>query len=93
MVIYEDDREWLVEAKTVGVNAEIAVREAIGQLFSYRHFYYRIPEKHDPRLVALFNAPIGGAFEQLLESLSIEFVYRSGSQWFGSQRGLVLIST
>jgi len=93
LVIYENDLEWLIEAKTVGPNAELAVRQAIGQLFSYRHFYYRTQGKSDPYLLALFNAPIGGAFEQLLESLNIEFVYRSGSQWFGSRLGLSLLST
>ncbi|GAA4727504.1 hypothetical protein GCM10023328_02170 [Modestobacter marinus] len=29
---------WLVEAKTVGTKAELAVREAIGQVYAYRHF-------------------------------------------------------
>lgn len=81
---------WLVEAKMVGVNAEFAVREAIGQLYSYRHFYYREAGLPDPRLLALFGAPIGGALEQLLASLAIEFVCRSGSAWVGSEQGMSL---
>jgi hypothetical protein len=74
LVINDGDQEWLVEAKTVGLNAEIAVCEAIGQLLAYRHFYYRARSEADPRLLALFNAPIGSAFEDLLRSLSIEFI-------------------
>lgn len=84
---------WLVEAKTVGANAEIAVREAIGQLFAYRHFYYRDQQQADPNLLALFNAPIGGALEQLLMSLDIDFVYRDGAQWVASKGAHGLIQT
>lgn len=83
---------WLVEAKTVGTNSEIAVREAIGQLVSYRHFYYREAGEKDPRLLALFSAPIGPAFEELLASLDVEVVYRDGAKWGGSTAGLSLIS-
>ena len=41
LVVVDRPLEWLVEAKTVGLNAEPAVRDAIGQLFTYRHFCYR----------------------------------------------------
>lgn len=83
---------WLVEAKTVGANAEPAVREAIGQLFSYRHFYYRDARVPDPHMLALFSSPIGAAFEALLTSLDIEVVCRDGGTWTGTQPGLELLT-
>jgi hypothetical protein len=55
LVVTGPGREWLVEAKVVKANAELAVREAVGQLFAYRHFYYRLEDKPDPLLVALFR--------------------------------------
>jgi len=75
---------WLIEAKTVGANAERAVREAIGQLFGYRHFCYRDLHRPDPALVALFSEPIGDAFVDLLTSLGIEAVWRDSGEWRGS---------
>lgn len=74
---------WLIEAKVVGANAETVVREAIGQLFSYRHFCYRDIARPDPNLVALFSEPIGDAFVDLLVSLSIEVIWRAGGEWCG----------
>jgi hypothetical protein len=61
----------LVEAETVGPNAEFAVREAIGQLFTYRHPLYRGRQKDDPTLLAVFSEPIGDAFVELLTGLGI----------------------
>ncbi len=84
MTIEARGSEWLVEAKTVSVNAEEAVRAAIGQLFSYRHFYYRATDQSDPRLLALFDSPIGTAFEELLASLGIEVLCRNQGAWQGS---------
>ncbi|MGW0501811.1 MrcB family domain-containing protein [Micromonospora sp. NPDC003241] len=74
---------WLVEVKTVGANAEHAVRDAIGQLFSYRHFCYRENGRTDPSLVALFSEPVGDALIDLIVSLGIEAVWRRGAEWFG----------
>lgn len=76
-------QHWLVEAKVVGANAEHVVREAIGQLFSYRQAYYRDQRKPDPALVALFSEPIGEYFVNLLVSLGIEAIWRSGPAWQG----------
>ncbi|WP_243706038.1 MrcB family domain-containing protein [Micromonospora sp. KC721] len=76
-------KHWLVEVKTVGVNAEHAVRDAIGQLFSYRHFCYRENGRPDPSLVALFSEPVGDALVDLLMSLGIEAIWRDGAQWRG----------
>jgi hypothetical protein len=88
MTVTAKSGEWLIEAKTVGLNAEQAVREALGQLFSYRHFYYRERGQADPELLALFSAPIGGAFEELLGSLGIQYLCRDGTTWTGSSDAL-----
>jgi hypothetical protein len=92
LVVVDRPLEWLVEAKTVGLNAEPAVRDAIGQLFTYRHFCYREVGRLDPRLLALFNAPIGEAFENLLATLDIDFVCRDGGAWRGSADALALLA-
>jgi hypothetical protein len=92
LIVREGDVEWLVEAKIVGVNAEPAVRAAIGQLFAYRHFYYRKAERPDPRPLALFDAPVGPAFEGLLSSLGIFYVCRSGREWRGSPEAVALVT-
>ncbi|MGY1712600.1 hypothetical protein ACI8AC_24130 [Geodermatophilus sp. SYSU D00758] len=84
MTIAAGGEDWLVEAKTVSVNAEEAVRAAIGQLISYRHFYYRAANRKDPLLLALFDAPIGAALEELLSSLGIEVLCWEQGAWRGS---------
>jgi hypothetical protein len=80
-------REWLVEAKVVKANAELAVREAIGQLFAYRHFFYREEGRPDPLLVALFSEEPGDAFTPLLSSLDIEAVWLDAGEWRSSGNG------
>jgi hypothetical protein len=75
--------EVLVEVKTVGSNAEHAVREAIGQLFSYRHFYYRERGLSEPVLVAAFSTDVGAALRALLESLGIESCWLLNGFWRG----------
>jgi hypothetical protein len=91
LVIHAGCEEWLVEAKTVRPNAEEAVRAAIGQLFSYRHFYYRELGHKDPQLLALFDTPIGLAFQELLETLGIAALCRDGAGWQGSSGALALL--
>jgi hypothetical protein len=81
LVVTGPQIEWLVEAKVVKANAEIAVRDAVGQLFSYRHFYYRLQGKPDPRLVALFSEAVGDAFTELLSSLGIEAIWLESGGW------------
>lgn len=76
-------QHWLIEAKIVGANAELVVREAIGQLFTYRQAYYRDRKKPDPGLVALFSEPIGLYFAELLVSLGIEVIWHAGTNWQG----------
>jgi MrcB-like, N-terminal domain len=77
-------KEVLVEAKTVGPNAELAVRAAIGQLFAYRHLLYRQERKEDPTLLAVFSEPIGDAFVELLNSLGIAAIWLDSGSWRGS---------
>lgn len=93
LTIEANGDHWLVEAKTVAVNAEEAVRAAIGQLFSYRHFYYRSTKRDDPRLLALFDSPIGTAFEELLASLDIEVLCRTQGTWQGSEAAEQMVRT
>jgi hypothetical protein len=73
--------EILVEAKTVGQSQESVVRQAIGQLFSYRYVYY---DGKDIPLVALFNRPIAELWQGLLTSINIDFIYSHESKWEGT---------
>ncbi len=75
--------ELLCEVKVVKANATGAVREVIGQLFTYRAFLYA----HDAPpagLVAVFSEHVGDAFVTLLSSLGIMSVWPVGGAWFGS---------
>jgi hypothetical protein len=76
--------EYLIEAKTVTGDGEAAVRDAIGQLFAYRHEYYTSRKRPHPKLVALFNQPVKGLWRDLLEELHIDYVYCEGSRWDAS---------
>ncbi len=73
--------EILVEAKTVGQSQELVVRQAIGQLFSYRYVYY---DGRDIPLVALFNRPIAELWQGLLSSLKIDFIFSYEGKWEGT---------
>ncbi|MEU3476693.1 MrcB family domain-containing protein [Streptomyces sp. NPDC033754] len=79
--------EWLVEAKQVPTGGHrAAVREAVAQLFEYRHAYYRLADGADPHLLAVFSAPIG-AFGPYLETLGIAAVWPTGNDpgsWDGT---------
>ena len=61
-------------------NATSAVRESVGQLFSYAHFLYETR----PALVALFSESIGDAYVDFLESLRIQTIWRTESGWKAS---------
>ncbi|MET9347812.1 MrcB family domain-containing protein [Streptomyces termitum] len=81
-VVEAGRREWLVEAKIVrNRNSTVAVREAIGQLYEYRHFLYQ--GKPAPFLVGLFSEDIG-VYASYLETHGIASVWRSGQGWEGS---------
>jgi hypothetical protein len=84
--------EYLVEAKTVANNAELAVRDAIGQLFAYRHFFYRRCQMDDPVLVAVFSEPVGEAFVELLETVGVAAVWPEDGAWRTSPLGAGLAS-
>jgi hypothetical protein len=68
----------------VSLSRSLAVREAIGQLFAYRHFLYRACRRSDPILLALFSEPIGDAFVALLSDLGIAVAWLRGGAWIGS---------
>ncbi|MFF0474139.1 MrcB family domain-containing protein [Streptomyces sp. NPDC004284] len=77
-------REWLVEAKIVrSGNPTKAVREAIGQLYEYRHFLYL--KRPEPFLIGLFSEEIG-AYAPYLEKHGIASIWRDGSGWGGSTK-------
>ncbi|MET9177794.1 hypothetical protein ABZX88_06150 [Kitasatospora aureofaciens] len=72
-----------MEAKVVyNGNATAAVREAVGQLLSYRHFLH--PDPPAPRLVALFTETVGEGCVAFLESLGIAAVWKTPEGWQGS---------
>ncbi|MFH9722349.1 MrcB family domain-containing protein [Streptomyces sp. NPDC017254] len=76
--------EWLVEAKVVrGGNPTVAVREALGQLYEYRHFLYR--DQPELFLIGLFSEEIG-VYAPYLEGHGIASVWRSGDGWDGSPK-------
>jgi hypothetical protein len=84
MELSRGGNHWLVEVKMVyGGNATQAARAAVAQLLEYRHFYYRGVA---PGLVGLFSESLGGAYEELLESIGIATVWRSGAGWSGGER-------
>ncbi|GGR22313.1 MrcB family domain-containing protein [Streptomyces roseolus] len=76
--------EWLVEAKIVRHgNPTVAVREALGQLFEYRHFLY--PKQPAPFLLGLFSEEIG-VYSSYLEEHGVASVWQSADGWDGSAR-------
>ena len=85
LIIRRASQKVMVEAKTVGNNAEFAVRDAIGQLFAYRHFLYRERDEPDPLLLALFSEPVGDAFVRLLAELGVDAAWLAGGEWKGSR--------
>jgi len=78
--------EVLIEAKTVGKSQEDVVRQAIGQLFSYRYVYYK---GENVPLIALFNREISPFWQGLLSSLGIKFIFFRNNSWNGT--GLEII--
>lgn len=82
VLISDSGVQILVEAKTVGKSQEDVVRQAIGQLFSYRYVYYAgtpIP------LIALFNRPIAELWQNLLSSLGIDVIFGTEEKgWSGT---------
>jgi hypothetical protein len=88
LVLRREGEEWLVEVKVVyRGNATEAVRAALGQLYTYRHFLYVQPT--DVRLLAVFSEPIGGAYAEFLESCAVASVWKANDGWNGSPRAVV----
>jgi hypothetical protein len=85
----------VVEAKVVRRgNATNAVREAIGQLFTYQLLLVEAEERERTPLAAVFSEQIGDAYVGLLdERLGIAAVWAEGSSWRGSRsaHGLQLL--
>ncbi|MFD9818063.1 MrcB family domain-containing protein [Streptomyces violascens] len=74
--------EWLVEAKVIRKgNPTEAVRQAVGQLFEYRHFLY--PEGRNPHLIGLFSEEIG-VYSGYLEHHGIASIWQTSGEWVGS---------
>jgi hypothetical protein len=83
LVLRKPGYEVFVEAKNVGNNAELAVRAAIGQLFTYRHFVYD-QQRENFTLLALFSEPVGAASVDLLTELGITAGWFKDGSWEGS---------
>ncbi|MFE5615850.1 MrcB family domain-containing protein [Streptomyces sp. NPDC056524] len=80
----EKSEEWLVEAKAVrNGNPTNAVREAVGQLYEYRHFLYL--KRPAPFLIGLFSEEIG-VYAPYLEEQGIASIWRDGARWGGSSK-------
>ncbi|MET9377186.1 DUF3578 domain-containing protein [Streptomyces sp. NPDC002992] len=80
----EPGEEWLIEAKVVrNGNPTTAVREAIGQLYEYRHFLYQ--RQAEPFLIGLFSEEIG-AYAPYLEEQGIASIWRDDEGWGGSPK-------
>lgn len=78
----ETREEWLIEAKVVrNGNPTTAVREAVGQLYEYRHFLYQ--QQSEPFLMGLFSEEIG-VYASYLEEQGVASIWRYGAGWAGS---------
>ncbi|WP_329133264.1 DUF3578 domain-containing protein [Streptomyces sp. NBC_01476] len=85
LTLRKDSTEWLVEVKTVySGNATQAVREATGQLLTYRHFLYLAKAKPAPHLLGVFTESIGDGYAQFLETINIGSVWWTPFGWEGS---------
>ncbi|MFI9463854.1 MrcB family domain-containing protein [Streptomyces xiamenensis] len=86
IILKRDSQEWVVEAKVVREgNTTLASREALSQLFEYRHFYYQEEGYPAPHLLGLFTEEIG-AYEPYLEHHGIASVWQTADGWRGSDR-------
>lgn len=80
----------LCEIKVVKANSSLAVRESIGQLYEYRHFFAERVGKSSP-LLAVFSSSVGAAYVELLNELRIGSVWTTEeSNWEGSADAVAL---
>ncbi|NJQ01872.1 MrcB family domain-containing protein [Streptomyces zingiberis] len=83
LVLRRGSSEWLVEAKVVRRgNPTKAAREALAQLFEYRHFLYG-EAGSKPHLLALFTEDVG-VFAEYLETHGVASVWKTLDGWSGS---------
>lgn len=83
LVLARGKVEWLVEAKFIrSGNATNAIRAALGQLLTYRHFLYDEPPHG---LVGLFSEPVGAAYVAFLDEMGVEVVWWDHGTWLGSE--------
>lgn len=86
IILRRDDQEWIVEAKVVRKgNRTLASREALSQLFEYRHLLYREQGRPTPHLLGLFSEEMG-VYEPYLEEHGIASVWPTPDGWRGSDR-------
>ncbi len=84
LMLRKEGAEWLVEAKVLyGGNATHAVRAALGQLLTYRHFLWP-PSGAQPHLLALFSEPVGDAYVTFLDGMGVAVVWKEAGGWRGS---------
>lgn len=82
LVLKRDGKDFLIEAKMVRNNdARNAVRGALGQLYDYQYFLYKLSEKTQPCLLALFSENIGAAYVKFLDSLDIGSIWLDSGEW------------
>jgi hypothetical protein len=83
LILRRAGEEWLVEAKVLYQgNATEAVRAALGQLYTYRHFLY--PSSPPTGLVALFSEAVGAGYTDFLSGCGIESVWWEAGLWIGT---------
>ncbi|MFJ9417085.1 MrcB family domain-containing protein [Streptomyces sp. NPDC101227] len=84
LVLRASGAEWLVEAKAVKKgNSTQAVREAVGQLLEYSHFWYTQKNEPRPHLLGLFSEDIG-VYARYLEHHDIGSIWCTTEGWAGS---------
>lgn len=90
LVLQKATVECLVEARIVyDGNVTDAVRAALAQLLMYQHFLY---ERQKPRLIALFDQPIGSAYTSFLARHDVSSVWRGGADWAEGSTASILRS-
>ena len=88
LMLRKEGAEWMVEAKVLyGGNATHAVRAALGQLLTYRHFLWPLPAAQ-PGLVALFSEPVGDAYVSFLDGMGVAVAWKEGGGWRGSSSAI-----
>jgi len=81
LLLHGPGRDLLVEVKVFPIGrGRRPLRECVGQLFEYRHFYY----DDSTGLVAALSANPGPAYLQLLSALGVAAMWTVGKRWEGT---------